>query len=123
MPPSNCRSLITFKYGGCCATNAVSQARRAFATHAATVAEVKTAIEQDTKESTWKAFVDFKYIKENAEAVQANAIARKANCDVAKVRANAPKAEAVVAQRPILCATILRYTLPAANESNASCIC
>jgi len=60
-------------------------ARRAFATHVATVAEVKTAIEQDTKESTWKAFVDFKYIKENAEAVQANAIARKANCDVAKV--------------------------------------
>lgn len=50
------------------------------------------ATEADTEENTegkvapkWRAAVDFKFIRDNAELVQSNAVARKAVVDVAQV--------------------------------------
>jgi len=60
------------------------QAKRAFAARAATATEVETA-EVTAKAPEWKAFVDFKYVRDNAEAVQKNADARAAKCNVSKV--------------------------------------
>jgi seryl-tRNA synthetase len=53
---------------------------------AATTAEATTEDSTGGKEGPkWRAAVDFKYIRDNAEAVQANADVRKAQVDVARV--------------------------------------
>mmetsp|Transcript_27852 Transcript_27852/g.52986 ORF Transcript_27852/g.52986 Transcript_27852/m.52986 type:complete len:517 (+) Transcript_27852:145-1695(+) len=62
------------------------QAERLFAVRAATdLAEAAGAIEATEKLAAWRAAIDFKFIKENAELVQQNADQRAAKADVSQV--------------------------------------
>jgi len=65
---------------GAASTRAVSS--KAAATTAGATTEDSTGGKEAPK---WRAAVDFKYIRDNAEAVQANADVRKAQVDVARV--------------------------------------
>ena len=47
--------------------------------------EPEAAVAAPPAPLAWKAAIDFKSVKENAEAVQANADKRAAPCDVARV--------------------------------------
>lgn len=52
---------------------------------ATTAGETTDDITRGKEPPKWRAAVDFKYIRDNAEAVQANADVRKAQVDVARV--------------------------------------